>query len=80
MQALRISSRQNRRCPSPTQRKAQQEFPDNKLQPLLEEAKQDKRTVLFVDAAHFVMGAFLGMLWCFTFLQWAKTLQCFRSL
>ena len=24
-----------------------------------------KRAVFFVDAAHFVMGAFLGMLWCF---------------
>ncbi len=34
-------------------------------QPLLEEAEQGRRVVLFVDAAHFVMGAFLGMLWCF---------------
>ena len=42
----------------------QQEFHDQKLQPILEEAKQGKHTVLFVDAAHFVMGAFLGMLWC----------------
>lgn len=49
----------------PAQREAQQAFHDHKLQPLLEEAKQGKRTVLFVDAAHFVMGAFLGMLWCF---------------
>jgi transposase len=47
------------------QLQAQQEFHDNKLQPRLEEAKQGRRTVLFVDAAHFVMGAFLGMLWCF---------------
>jgi transposase len=44
---------------------AQQAFHDEELQPRLEEAKQGKRTVLFVDAAHFVMGAFLGMLWCF---------------
>jgi transposase len=48
------------------QQKAQQEFHDQKLQPRLDEAKQGKRTVLFVDAAHFVMGAFLGMVWCFT--------------
>ena len=34
-------------------------------QPILDEAKQGKRTALFVDAAHFVMGAFLGMVWCF---------------
>jgi hypothetical protein len=46
------------------QRQAQQEFHDNQLQPRLDEAKQGKRTVLFVDAAHFVMGAFLGMVWC----------------
>jgi transposase len=47
------------------QRQAQQEFHDNQLQPILDEAKQGKRNVLFVDAAHFVMGAFLGMVWCF---------------
>jgi len=35
------------------------------LQSALDEAKQGKRTVLFVNAAHFVMGAFLGMVWCF---------------
>jgi hypothetical protein len=45
---------------------AQQAFHDNQLQSRLDEAKQGKRTVLFVDAAHFVMGAFLGMVWCFT--------------
>jgi len=32
---------------------------------LLEKEKQGQRKVFFVDAAHFVMGAFLGMLWCF---------------
>lgn len=39
------------------QRRAQQMFHDNQLQPRLDEAKQGKRTVLFVDAAHFVMGS-----------------------
>jgi hypothetical protein len=43
---------------NPAQQKAQQEFHDQTLQPLLEEAKQGKRTVLFVDATHFVMDAF----------------------
>lgn len=51
------------------QRQAQQEFHHQQLQPRLQEAKQGKRTVLCVDAAHFVMGAFLGMLWCFV-RQW----------
>jgi transposase len=34
------------------------------LEPRLAEAKEGKRTVYFVDAAHFVMGSFLGYLWC----------------
>jgi transposase len=42
----------------------QLEFLENKLQPRLEEAQQGQRTVLFVDAAHFVYGPFLGYLWC----------------
>jgi transposase len=36
-----------------------------KLEPRLEEAKAGKRAVFFVDAAHFVLGAYLGFLWCF---------------
>ena len=36
-----------------------------KLEPRLEEAKAGKRAVYFVDAAHFVLGAYLGFLWCF---------------
>lgn len=39
-------------------------FLADKLQPRLEEAKRGRRTVLFVDAAHFVYGPFLGYLWC----------------
>jgi transposase len=39
-------------------------FLDDKLLPRLEQAKRGQRTVLFVDAAHFVFGPFLGYLWC----------------
>lgn len=39
-------------------------FLDAQLQPRLAEAKKGKRTVLFVDAAPFVYGPFLGYLWC----------------
>ena len=28
------------------------------------EARAEKRTLFFVDAAHFVVAAFLGWLWC----------------
>ena len=31
----------------------------------MKEAKEGKRKVYFIDAAHFVMGAYLGFLWCF---------------
>lgn len=39
---------------------------ENELEPKLEEAKEGKRKILFVDAAHFVMGAYLTCLWCLT--------------
>jgi transposase len=38
-------------------------FKEQELDPRLEEAKAGKRTVYFLDAAHFVLGAFLGFLW-----------------
>jgi transposase len=41
----------------------QKEFLEQELQPRLEEAQAGKRVVLFVDAAHFVLSAFLGFLW-----------------
>jgi transposase len=51
--------------PSKADPDAQEEYKKNKLEPRLEEAKRGERAVFFVDAAHFVMGAFLGMIWCF---------------
>ena len=41
------------------------DFLNEELLPRLEEAKNGERRVFFVDAAHFVMGAFLGMVWAF---------------
>lgn len=38
-------------------------FLETKLEPLLEEARAGKGHVFFVDAAHFVMGAFLCCVW-----------------
>ena len=51
--------------PSKADPEKQKAFLHGTLEPLIEEEKQGKRRVFFVDAAHFVMGAFLGMLWCF---------------
>jgi transposase len=42
----------------------QAEFLETKLEPLLEQARAGKDHVFFVDAAHFVMGAFLCCVWC----------------
>ena len=39
-------------------------FLNGELGPRLEEAKRGERSVLFVDAAHFVYGPYLGYLWC----------------
>jgi transposase len=41
-------------------------FLQEELIPRLEEAREGTRRVFFVDAAHFVLGAFLGMIWCLT--------------
>lgn len=42
----------------------QAEFLENRLEPALEAARSGKGHVFFVDAAHFVQGAFLCCLWC----------------
>jgi transposase len=44
----------------------QAEFLDEELWPGLRQAQRLRRVVCFVDAAHFVHGASLGYLWCFT--------------
>jgi len=43
---------------------AQARFLTDKLQPAIEQAQNQAIHLLFVDAAHFVMGAFLGHIWC----------------
>jgi len=40
-------------------------FVAEQIQPRLEEAQAGERAVFFVDAAHFVLAPFLGILWCF---------------
>jgi transposase len=52
--------------------KAQAEFLHRQLEPRLLEARQGKRQVYFVDAAHFVFATFLGVVWC-----WAR--RCIRA-
>jgi transposase len=42
----------------------QAKFLETNLKPLLQDARAGKGHVFFVDAAHFVMGAFLCCVWC----------------
>jgi len=44
----------------------QKEFLEQEIQPRLNEAQAGKRAVFFVDAAHFVLSAFLGFFWSAT--------------
>jgi transposase len=44
--------------------RTQAAFLDKELAPKLAEARQGKRAVFFVDAAHLVFAPFLGYLWC----------------
>jgi transposase len=41
----------------------QKEFLENTMEPLISAAKRDEVVLYYIDAAHFVMGAFLGYLW-----------------
>jgi len=49
--------------PSKADPVAQREFLENTLEPIISEAQAGKCDLYFVDAAHFVLGAFLGYLW-----------------
>jgi transposase len=42
---------------------AQNEFLENTVEPVISAAKQDECELYYVDAAHFVLGAFLSYLW-----------------
>lgn len=79
MTGIRLSESQIRRCmrnmgmklrktasiPGKIDPQLQFDFYRKEMLPRLEEASRGERKVFFVDAAHFVLGAFLGMVWCF---------------
>ena len=50
--------------PSKADPEKQKEYLETELEPKLEEAREGNRKVFFVDASHFVMGIFIGVLWC----------------
>lgn len=50
---------------TPEKQAEQETFKNQELEPRLAEAQAGKCRVLFMDAAHFVLGAYLSMVWCF---------------
>jgi transposase len=54
------------RAANPDKQAEQEAFQTQALAPRLAQAQAGQRAVLFMDAAHFVLGAYLGMVWCFT--------------
>jgi transposase len=56
----------------PDKQTEQETFKTQELAPRLATAQGGKRRVLFMDAAHFVLGAYLSMVWCFTRLSIAS--------
>ena len=65
MKRLGMKVRKTGSIPAKADGQMQFEFYTTQMLPRLEAAGKAERKVFFVDAAHFVLGAFLGMIWCF---------------
>ena len=65
MKKLGMKYRKAAGIPGKANPQLQLDFLADELLPRLEEAQEGERRVFFVDAAHFVHGSFLGMIWCF---------------
>ena len=66
MKKMGMSLKKCAQIPARADGQLQLDFYKKELLPTLEEASEGKGLVFFVDAAHFVLGAFLGSVWCFT--------------
>jgi transposase len=66
LKGMGLKSRKLGMIPAKADPAEQAKFLDERLRPRLKQARRLRRVVCFVDAAHFVHGAFLGYLWCFT--------------
>ena len=65
MKQLGLQYRKTAALPGGADPQMQLAFLTHELLPRLEAARNGERRAFFVDAAHFVLGAFLGMIWCF---------------
>ena len=65
MKKMGVTLKRTAPIPGKLASQLQSDFYQRELQPRLQEASAGRRKVLFVEAAHFVPGAFLGLVWCF---------------
>jgi hypothetical protein len=65
MKSLGLKLRKTAPVPGKCDHQLQFDFYTRELLPRLEEARLGERKVIFVDTAHFVLGSFLGLIWCF---------------
>jgi transposase len=66
MTSLGMKPRKVGMIPAKADPEKQEQFKQDKLEPVLDEARAETRKVFSVDAAHFVLAPFLGILWSFT--------------
>jgi transposase len=65
MKRMGLSLKKVAPLPGKMDAQLQLNFYEQEMTPRLAQAAKGERKVFFVDAAHFVLGAFLGLLWCF---------------
>lgn len=65
MKRMGMSLKMSAPLPGKVDEQLQLEFYTQEMTPRLEQAAKGERKVFFVDAAHFVLGAFLGLIWRF---------------
>jgi len=65
LKQLGLKRRKVAQRPAKANPEEQKLFLEASLTPRLEETKEQKRHLFFLDAAHFVLQPFLGFLWCF---------------
>jgi transposase len=66
MKRLGLVWRKTAPLPGKADPQLQFDFYTKEMAPRLAEAAAGTRKVFFIDAAHFVLGSFLGMMWCYS--------------
>ena len=71
---LGMKPRRTGQVPAKADAMKQRLYHDEIIQPLLQKARQGECQVLFMDSAHFVLAAFVSLVWCFerTFVKTAS--------